>query len=92
MPNDEFVTKSDCAKTMDPLTKNVETVLKALVGDDLRGGIVKDVADIKAALKAKPAPIMGSKVSWSRREYGLVAATIISASSSVIIAFIETFH
>ena len=47
MPIEEFVTKAECYKTHAQITNDFGTIKKALVGDDYRGGIVKDVADTK---------------------------------------------
>ncbi len=43
----KFVTKDDCSKITLETDSKINTVLKALVGDDLRGGLVKDVGDTK---------------------------------------------
>jgi hypothetical protein len=95
--NNKTVTFDECAKNMAPIQEDLATVLKALVGDDLRGGIVKDVADtkkdiseIKNALKSKPPNCEPNKGnSWGRREKALVAVAVIGASASVVIATIE---
>ena len=51
--NPNGVTKSECLVISGGIKKNLDTITKALVGDDMRGGIVKDLADIKANLKNK---------------------------------------
>lgn len=86
MPNDEFVSKAICSETMEPLRKDMETVLKALVGEDLRGGIVKDVGDIKASLRTTQAS------RWGKKELSLVLTAIISALASVVVAVIALLH
>jgi hypothetical protein len=37
---------------MSPLLTDIATIRRAMVGDDLRGGMVKDVADMKSEMKA----------------------------------------
>lgn len=95
MTSDRVVTFGECEKNMQPIKDDLGTVLKALVGDDLRGGIVKDVADtkkdiaeIKNALKSRQ-NCEPNRSSWGRREYALVAVAVIGASASVLVAAIE---
>jgi hypothetical protein len=45
--NPGYVTRSECANITGDMNKKLDTIQKALVGDDMRGGIVKDVADLK---------------------------------------------
>jgi len=87
MPHTEFVSKTDCTKTMEPLRSDLTTVLKALVGDDLRGGLVKDVAELKTLVKTNST----SKARWGRKEWSLVAVAAISALASVVVALIQLF-
>ena len=51
MAQKEFVTKGDCDKITHEVNNKIEQVLEALVGHDLRGGLVKDVSEIKLTLK-----------------------------------------
>jgi len=105
MTDGKLITAEECAKNMEPIQDNLNTVLKALVGDDLRGGLVKDVADTKkdisetkkdiseimAALKNKQGCGEPVKAHWGRREYVLVAVAAIGALASVLVAAIEAF-
>ncbi len=47
--NPKFVTTLQCKAMMAEFKGELDTIKYALVGKDLRGGIVKDVADIKSA-------------------------------------------
>ena len=47
--NPGYVTRAECAKTVTKFDAELKTIKKALVGEDMRGGVVKDIADIKAA-------------------------------------------
>lgn len=55
MPNDKksnnpgHVTRAECSKIVTNFNRELQTIKKALVGDDMRGGVVKDVSEIKAA-------------------------------------------
>lgn len=49
--NPGFMTHSECNSIMTPMMADIKTIRDALVGTDLRGGIVKDVADMKSGLK-----------------------------------------
>ena len=55
MPKKErnHVTISECGEKSRVINNELSVIKKALVGDDMRGGIVKDLADIKANLKIK---------------------------------------
>jgi len=43
------VTHVECAKIVDGLREELKTMKVALVGEDMRGGLVKDVQEIKSA-------------------------------------------
>lgn len=43
----EFVTKSECAQITASMKDDLKTIKEALVGKDLRGGLVADVAGLK---------------------------------------------
>ena len=88
MPDEEFITKAECYKTHTQITTDFATIKKALVGDDLRGGIVKDVADIKAALN-NPPKSSGGCDHLSRRERAMIYCAVIAAFASVAVALIS---
>lgn len=46
------VTRSECSGIMTPLLKDVQTIRNALVGDDLRGGMVKELAEMRSEQKS----------------------------------------
>lgn len=48
--NPGYVTRAECAKTVRKFNGELKTIKKALVGGDMRGGLVKDVGDMKATL------------------------------------------
>lgn len=44
---DDYVTKTECMAISGNILKELQVIKKALVGDDLRSGLVKDVSDLK---------------------------------------------
>jgi hypothetical protein len=91
MSEDEYVTKADCAKNMAPINSDLLTIKKALVGDDLRGGLVQDVTYIKTTLKNNPNQNNGN--SLGKRERAMVYCSLIASSGVVAVEVIKTvFH
>ena len=45
--NPGYITTAECARITGAMNKKLDKVLDALVGEDMRGGLVKDVADLK---------------------------------------------
>lgn len=41
-----YVTEEICAKRVSEMKTDLATIKKALIGEDMRGGIVKDLADL----------------------------------------------
>ena len=48
--NPSYVTASECRQISGSINKELVTIKKALVGDDMLGGMVKELATIKANL------------------------------------------
>ena len=48
--NPEFVTKEACLATVRNITEDVGMLKLAMFGKNGRGGLVKDIADIKSAM------------------------------------------
>ena len=48
--NPKYVTSKQCASTKTYFESELKTIKKALTGDDMRGGMVKDMAELKAKL------------------------------------------
>ena len=95
MSDAEFVTKAECYKTHAQITNDFGTIKKALVGDDLRGGIVKDVADIKTTLKNNGTT--GSRNGGlGRKEKAMIYVALITSlsgtSGMIIVEIIRNFH
>ena len=89
MPDEEFVTKAECYKTHAQITADFGTIKKALVGDDLRGGLVKDVADIKGTLKNNPDRNNGRGL--GKKQQAIIYSTAITTCGLVVMKLIEVF-
>jgi len=65
-----YMTRNECGQVSGQLKEEVGMMKRALFGDDMRGGMVKDVADIKSSLRL-----------WSQlKTFGLgIATTVIAA-------------
>jgi hypothetical protein len=69
-----FVTRNECFQISGEIKSDLQLVKKTLVGDDMRGGLVKDVQEIKSAtgmIKTVVLPIVISVVS-AAVTYGLL--------------------
>ncbi len=102
---EEFVTKAECYKTHIQIADDFGTIKKALVGDDWRGGLVKDVADtkkdiseIKTAMKndRSISNKNGHNGGLGRREKAIVYSALITSVGSttgiIIIEALKFFH
>lgn len=45
--NPSYITRAECAQISTAIKDELKTIRTALVGNDMRGGLVKDVADLK---------------------------------------------
>lgn len=48
--NPPYITTDDCERRMTPVVEDIAVIKKALVGDDLRGGLVKEIAEMNAKM------------------------------------------
>lgn len=105
MPDEEFVTKAECYKTHAQITNDFGTIKKALVGEDLRGGLVKDVADtkkdvaeIKTAMKTDRniSDKYGHNGGLGRKERAMLYVALITSLSGtsgiIVVEIIRNFH
>lgn len=47
-----YVTRTECAQISGEIKADLFTIKRTLVGEDMRGGLVKDVQEIKSATSA----------------------------------------
>ena len=69
-----YVTRDECFQISGEIRRDISTIKKTLVGEDLRGGLVKDVQEIKSAtsaIKTVLVPIVISVLS-ALITYGLI--------------------
>jgi len=101
MPDEEFVTKAECYKTHAQIANDFGTIKKALVGDDYRGGIVKDVADTKKDISEIKTSMNngngnGHNGGLGRKEKAMIyvaLVTSLSGTSGIIaVEIIKSFH
>jgi hypothetical protein len=50
--NSRYVTRAECAQISGQISSELAAVKKALVGEDMRSGVVKDIADLKNDVKS----------------------------------------
>jgi hypothetical protein len=82
-----YVTKEDCDAAMTPLAKDMTTVKDALVGPDLRGGLVGDVKELKVQFKHLEEREANRKHYRTWWEVTIVGATVAATSIIVNIIF-----
>jgi hypothetical protein len=92
--NGRMMSKADCAKAMQPLEGDIKQIREALVGVDLRGGLVKDVQQLNSKLDdiiddAKSAKQLAAEVRDSTRQwrliiFGSLLAAMLALSVEVI--------
>ena len=102
MPDEEFVTKAECYKTHAQITSDFGTIKKALVGDDLRGGLVKDVADTKKDIAEIKTTLKDNGDNGSnngglgRKEKAMLYVALITSLSGtsgiIVVEIIRNFH
>jgi len=46
----KYVTREECIKAMEQVAIDIKVMKRALVGEDMRGGIVKDIAELKSKI------------------------------------------
>jgi len=105
MSDEKFVTKAECYKTHIQITSDISQIKNAIVGEDLRGGIVKDVADTKKDISEIKTAIRndrdisnnnGHNGGLGRKEKAIVYTAIITSVSGImgviIIEALKFFH
>lgn len=97
-----FVLRSECTQMMGEHNrmmgeqgKKLDTMMNALVGEDLQGGLVKAVTAIQGELKSKATKEdvqqIQEKRKWSKREIAVVLVAVITVIGNVFVALINLF-
>jgi hypothetical protein len=77
--DNNFVTKVECQQITATFREDMGTVKKALVGEDMRGGLVKDVSEIRVSLKNN-----GYSKGLGKKERALIYTSIIGTTGVVL--------
>ena len=81
-----FVTKVECQQITSAFREDLGTVKMALVGDDMRGGIVRDVSEIRSTLKNN-----GYSKGLGKKERALIYTSLIGTSGVILAELIRCF-
>lgn len=84
--HDDFVTKVECQQITSTFREDLGTVKMALVGEDMRGGIVRDVSEIRSTLKNN-----GYSKGLGKKERALIYTSLIGTSGVVLAEIIRCF-
>lgn len=76
-----YVTQAQCAKQVKEVTRELETVKIALIGEDMRGGLVKDVQYIKTMVDKET-------MSWQAK--ATIIGSLCLSIASIIVAVIQS--
>lgn len=74
----KYVTHAECSTIMNGVKAELKTIKTTLIGEDMRGGLVKDVQEIKSAtgiVKTVIVPVVIS-VSAALITYGVLQALL----------------
>lgn len=72
------VTHAECAKIVTKFNGELQTIKNALIGEDMRGGIVKDVAEIKNGLNR----------GWKPRDYVAIIVSFVALVGTIVSAYL----
>ena len=72
----KFVTHAECTSIMDSVKAELKTIKITLIGEDMRGGLIKDVQEIKSATSIVKTVVVPMVISVSA---ALITYTILHA-------------
>jgi hypothetical protein len=81
----DFVTKAECRQITSGFQDDLATVKKAIIGDDMRGGMVRDIAEIKGKVKN------GGNGGLGKRERAMVYVSLIGTGGLLGVELIRVF-
>ena len=82
----EFVTKVECRQITSGFQDDLATVKKAIMGDDMRGGMVRDIAEIKVKMNKVQNSNNGG---LGKKERAMVYASIIGTGGLISVELIR---
>ena len=83
----EFVTKVECRQITSSFQEDLVTVKKAIMGDDMRGGMVRDISEIKS--RVNKANNGGNNGGLGKRERAMVYVSLIGTGGLVGVELIR---
>lgn len=87
-----YVLRSECTQMMGEQNKKLDTIMKALVGEDLQGGLVKVVTGIQGELKNKATKDdiqqLQKKRKLSGRDIALILTAVVTTFGSIVVTII----
>ena len=93
--NSDFVTRAECSRISGEIKNELNTIKVALVGKDMRGGLLKDMRDMKSCVESLKRDI-GSVKDYiddqkrKGRDWRLLGFAILgSAISGIMIALVN---
>ena len=60
--NSNFVTRAECSRISGEIRNELNTIKTALVGEDMRGGLLKDMRDMKSCIEGLKRDIGALKI------------------------------
>lgn len=84
--NKHYVTRSECAEISGRIRDELKVLKVALVGEDMRGGMSREISDIKAGLKEVRQYIDNQKTKG--RDWRMLGLAILGSITSGAIMFI----
>jgi hypothetical protein len=89
-----FVTKEECSKLTTSRDADLKQIKTALIGEDMRGGIVKDVAETKKDIAEIKKDIANQKSdchesSLGKKEKAMIYCAVIAASSMIVVELVK---
>ena len=85
----QFVSRDECIKHITSTEKKIQTLLDAVCGPDLRGGMVKDINRLYTDVALLKKMRNGGNGNVSKKGWFGILGSIILAVSGIIIAIIN---
>jgi len=90
--NSKYVTRTECAQISGQISGELSILKKALVGEDMRSGVVKDIADLKNDVKGIKQYVNDEKTKgrdWRLLGFSLLASILGGTVVAVITYFLH---
>lgn len=85
----EFVTKVECRQITSSFQEDLVTVKKAIMGDDMRGGMVRDISEIKSQVNKVNKVNKVNNGGLGKRERAMVYVSLIGTGGLVSVELIR---